>query len=819
MKVSYNWLKRYIDIDMEAQELSELLTGSGLEVEGIEHFQSVKGGMEGIVIGEVLSCKKHPNADKLSITTVHVGEGDPLPIVCGAPNVAAGQKVVVATVGTVLYDGDKEFEIKKAKIRGEVSEGMICAEDEIGLGTSHEGIMVLDEHAVPGTAAKDYFKISEDIVFEIGLTPNRTDAMSHIGTARDIMAVINCSQGKGSKALQIPSTESFSAPDKKAEYPVIIEDQEACPRFSGVSISGVSVGPSPKWMQDLLSAVGIRPINNIVDITNFVLMETGQPLHAYDTAAIKGGKVVVRKARKGEKFVTLDEEERKLLPGDLMICNAESGMCMAGVFGGASSGVTEGTKNIFLESAFFDPATIRKTAKEHGLSTDASFRFERGADINNTLYAMKRAALLIQEIAGGMVSSEVVDVYPQTIDGYDVEAHYSNINKLVGQDIDKEVVDNILTDLDISILEKDNDVLKLKVPTYRYDVRREADIIEEVLRIYGYNSIDFPGGIRSSLAHHPQPDPDKLQNKLADLLTGLGFSETMNNSLTRSGYAKKYDAVDDRHTVMLQNPLSKDLNAMRQTLLFGGLENIAFNQNRKINDLRFFEFGNIYSRDTSKPKDSSLSQYAEEKRLAIYACGKRFTESWNTADIKTDFYYLKSVVANILLKLGKAIGSLDTAAADPAIFSQGITYLLNEKPIVSLGLINDQLRNGFEIDQEVYYADFSWNMIMKLARKAKVLSVPVPKYPAVRRDLALLVDKDISFEQIRNLARQTERKLLKDVGLFDVYEGDKISADKKSYAVSFILRDEEKTLNDKIIDKTMKKLVSSFEKELGARIR
>ncbi|MCK4570178.1 MAG: phenylalanine--tRNA ligase subunit beta, partial [Bacteroidales bacterium] len=532
MKISYNWLKRYIDIDMDVEELGEMLTNSGLEVEGIEKFQSVKGGLEGIVIGEVMSCGKHPNADKLSLTTVNIGEEKFLPIVCGAPNVAAGQKVVVAIAGTRLFTGEEPFEIKKAKIRGELSEGMICAEDEIGLGSSHEGIMILDESAVPGTPAKEYFEIAEDHVFEIGLTPNRTDATGHIGTARDVMAVINSRQGKGSKKLNIPSVDDFTAPGKKAEFPLIIEDLNACPRFSGVTISEVEVKASPAWMQDLLNAVGIRPINNIVDITNFVLMETGQPLHAYDTTAIDGGKVVVRKARQGEKFNTLDEVERTLTPDDLMICNAKSGMCIAGVFGGDRSGVSDKTTDIFLESAHFDPATIRKTAKHHGLSTDASFRFERGADINITLYAMKRAALLITELAGGKVSSEVEDIYPKPVEGWSTEVKYSHINRLIGQDIQQELVDNILSDLDIVITARDGDAFTVQVPTYRYDVRREADIIEEILRIYGYNNVAFPHGIRSSLAHHPMPDPDKLQNSLSDFLAALGFSEIMNNSLT-----------------------------------------------------------------------------------------------------------------------------------------------------------------------------------------------------------------------------------------------------------------------------------------------
>lgn len=819
MKISYNWLKRYIDLDMEVETLGELLTDSGLEVEGIEKFQSVKGGMQGIVIGEVISCDKHPNADKLSVTTVNIGNENLLPIVCGAPNVAEGQKVVVATVGTTLYSGDESFEIKKAKIRGEISEGMICAEDEIGIGTSHEGIMVLDEDAIPGTPAAKYFDISEDWVFEIGLTPNRTDATAHIGAARDIMAVINSRKGKGTSRLNIPSVDGFTAPDIPAEFPLRIEDEQACPRFSGVTISNVKVGPSPGWMQNLLNAVGIRPINNIVDITNFVLMETGQPLHAYDTEAIEGNLVVVRKGREGEKFVTLDEVERTLTKNDLMICNATSGMCMAGVFGGEKSGVTEKTTRIFLESAHFDPATIRATAKHHGLATDASFRFERGADINITLYAMKRAALLIEEIAGGNVSSAVEDFYPEKVEGWFVDANYNNINRLIGQDIEKEMVDNILADLDISILEKDGDNLKLKVPTYRYDVRREADIVEEVLRIYGYNNIRFPDGIRSSLAHYQQPDPDKLQNKLADLMTGLGFSEIMNNSLTKAAYAQELNVADPARSVILQNPLSMDLNAMRQTLLFGGLENIAFNQNRKISDIRFFEFGNIYWKDKGKTPDKPLSPYHEEKRFAIFLCGMKHAESWNTGKAKTDFYQLRSVVENILKKLGQDPLKLGMLNINQNIYREGICFAKGQKEVVSFGSVKQKLLKAFDIKQEVFYADFSWNALMKIAGKASVVSSPVPKYPEVRRDLALLIDSDITFMQIRELALQTERRLLRSVGLFDVYEGDKIDKGKKSYAVSFIFRDDEKTLTDKIIDKTMKRLMSVFEKEINASIR
>lgn len=819
MKISYNWLKRYADPGVSVEELSEMLTNSGLEVESMEKFQSVKGGLEGIVIGKVLSCTKHPNADKLSLTTVDIGGDAPLPIVCGAPNVAEGQKVVVATVGTTLYAGEQSFEIRKANIRGEVSEGMICAEDEVGLGSSHEGIMVLDDDAVPGTPAKEYFGVTEDIVFEIGLTPNRTDATSHIGAARDLVAVINSRQGKGTVRLNIPSVDGFSAPDSKAEFPVEVLDTTACPRFSGLTISNVKVKESPRWMQDLLLAVGIRPINNIVDITNFVLMETGQPLHAYDAEAIEGGKVAVRKAHKGEKFITLDEVERELTEDDLMICNAAHGMCMAGVFGGEKSGVTEKTVRIFLESAHFDPATIRKTARHHNLSTDASFRFERGADINNTLYAMKRAALLITELAGGEVSSEVVDIYPDVVEGYSVDISYQNIDRLIGQEIGREKVDYILSDLGIVIQGRHGNIMNVLVPTYRYDVRREADVIEEILRIYGYNKIAFPEGIRSSLAHFPQPDPDSLQNKLSDLLTGFGFSEIMNNSLTRASYAEKSGAFDAANTVLLENPLSQDLNAMRQTLLFGGLENIAFNQNRKITDIRFFEFGNVYSIDPGLKNEEPLARYHEEKRLALFMCGMRSSESWETEMRPVDFFLLKSYVLNLFRKLGIGEDAFETRDARHEIFSEGLSYFLDGQEVVSYGVISRKLLNTFDIRQEVLYADFSWEMIFAIAGRAGIASIPVPRFPEVRRDLALLLDKGVTYGKIRNLAFRTEPVLLRSVGLFDVYEGEGIGKDKKSYAVSFIFRDDERTLTDKVIDKTMKRLVDAFEKELNASIR
>ncbi len=819
MKISYNWLKRYTDIGRSPEELSELLTDCGLEVEGLERFQSVKGGLKGVVIGEVMSCEKHPNADKLSLTTVNVGGDRPLAVICGAPNVEAGQKVLVATVGTTLYDGDEHFEIKKTRIRGEESEGMICAEDELGLGSSHEGIMVLDQDATVGMQACEYFDVEEDYVFEIGLTPNRTDATSHIGVARDIVAVLNAS-GNQKRKLNIPSVDEFIIDDTSQNIEIEIEDPHDCPRFSGISITGVRVAESPMWLKNSLNAIGIRPINNIVDITNYVLMETGQPLHAYDINEIKGGKVVIRKARKGEKFVTLDEIQRELSEDDLMICDVKSGLCIAGVFGGAKSGVTENTRDIFLESANFNPVSVRKTSRLHGLQTDASFRFERGADPNITVYALKRAAGLIRELAGGRMASEIKDAYPVFIDNKHIEIKLQNVDRLVGKTIERPLIRSILEDLGIQVLEEDQNGLKLSIPTYKVDVTREADVIEEILRIYGYNNVEIPDVVRSSLSFVVKPDREKLRDIIADLLTGSGFSEIINNSLTRSAYVAKSNDYADENNVNILNPLSSDLNVLRQSMLFGGLETIAFNQNRKINDLKIYEFGRIYKYLPEKSDARlPLKKYFESEYLTIFISGNMYPEDWRNQDRKMDLYDLKAYVRNILIRLGIYNDSLSFTNYSSDQVSEGFSVNIKDRTLVHGGKVSSKWTKDFSLKQEVFYAGLNWEFAMALVKDSQITFQGILKYPEVRRDLALLIDSKITFEQLRNLAFQTERKLLKSVNLFDIYEGDKIGPGKKSYALSFILQDEHKTLTDKIIDKTMNRLIKAFEEAFQAIIR
>ncbi len=818
MKLSYNWLKQYIDLDVDPHELSTILTDIGLEVEGMEKFQSVKGGLEGVVIGEVLTCEPHANADKLSVTTVKVGD-KVLPIVCGAPNVAAGQKVLVATVGTVLYDGDQEFKIKKAKIRGEVSEGMICAEDELGLGTSHDGIMVLPDDAPVGKPAKEYIKIEEDWVYEIGLTPNRSDAASHIGSARDLVAGLNQLKNTRKYKLNKPSVDDFKVDNHDLDIEVIVEDTEACPRYSGVTITGIEVKESPEWLKNRLSAIGLRPINNIVDITNYVLHETGHPLHAFDAGKIKGNKVVIKKLEENTPFVTLDEMERKLHPQDLMICNEEEGMCIAGVFGGADSGVTETTTSVFLESAYFDPTHIRKTSKRHTLQTDASFRFERGADPNITLYALKRAALLIKEIAGGKISSEIKDVYPNPIEDWTIDIDLERINKLIGKEIEKETVINILQDLEVKVIEDNGNQLKLLVPTFKVDVKREVDIVEEILRIYGYNNVDIPEKVNISVNIRKKPDPEKVQNIISDYLVAQGFVEIMNNSLTKSEYIEKNKEFDSDHSVELLNPLSKDLDILRQTLLFGGLEVINYNQNRKINDLKIFEFGKVYHRKSAADKGTGLQNYSEEKRLGIFTTGRKEAENWSSSANKTDFYALKGIIESILKRLGIDRKNIKLEESANSNFSYSFVYKVNDQELLYIAEADKKLLKQFDIKQPVYVADIHWDMMLWLIPTQDITYHPISKFPSVRRDLALVIDKNVTFDQLEEIARKTERKLLKEVGIFDIYEGDKIPEGKKSYALSFILQDENKTLTDKIIDKTMKRLLQAFEKEAGAQLR
>lgn len=820
MKISYNWLKDYINIELEPEKVAEILTDTGLEVEGLEKIETVQGGLHGVVIGKVVTCEKHPDADRLSVTTVDVGEGRVLPIVCGAPNVAEGQKVVVATVGATLYPEDKPFQIKKAKIRGQVSEGMICAEDELGLGDSHEGIMVLPEDAEVGTPAREYFHVEEDHVFEIGLTPNRTDAMSHIGVARDLMAALNFAESNDPLSLITPCTDSFKVDNHNLEVKVEIEDQEACPRYSGVTVSNIEVKESPDWLKNRLLAIGLRPINNLVDISNYVLHETGQPTHFFDADKIKGRRVIIKKQPKATKFTTLDEQERELSEEDLMICDEAGGMCIAGVFGGEDSGVTEKTKNVFIESAYFDPKSVRKTAKYHGLSTDSSFRFERGADPNATVDVLKRAALMIRELAGGVVSSEIVDVYPKPISNWSVKLSYKHLDRLIGKTIPRDRVKDILIWLGMFILEENDQGLTVEVPTFKGEVTREADLIEEVLRIYGYNNVEFPDQLRSSLSYIEKPDREQIQNLVADFLSGNGFAEIMNNSLTRKAYAEKLDFLDPSHDVRILNPLSSDLGVMRQSLVTSGLESIIYNLNRKNPDLKFYEFGKVYALDQEKNKGRNiLEKYQEEMHLALFVTGKSGNESWYRENEDVDFYFLKFYVEGILKRLHLSKEDWEMKKISDQLFDTGLAYSLQNKSILRIGGLNIKLLDAFEIKQPVFAAILNWDILMGLMKHHRVAYSPVPKFPEVRRDLALVVDKGVAFAELKKLAFETEKNILKAVTLFDVYEGDKIGEGKKSYAISFILQDERKTLTDKVIDKTMKKILKTYQSQINAELR
>jgi phenylalanyl-tRNA synthetase beta chain len=819
MRISYNWLKEYVNIELHPDEVARILTNTGLEVEGIEKFESVKGGLQGVVIGEVKTCEKHPDADKLSVTTVDIGDGKILPVVCGAPNVAAGQKVVVATVGTTLYSGEQPFEIKKAKIRGQVSEGMICAEDELGLGDSHDGIMVLPDDAEVGTPAGEYFQIEEDHVFEIGLTPNRTDAMSHIGVARDLAAALNLQSSTDPLRVITPCTDSFRPDNNNRPFEVIIQDAEACPRYAGVTITGVEVKESPEWLRNRLLAIGLRPINNLVDISNYVLHETGHPNHFFDADKIAGGKVVIKKEPKGTKFITLDEVEHELTGDDLMICDAEKGMCMAGVFGGIDSGVTESTKNIFIESAFFDPKTIRKTARYHGLNTDSSFRFERGADPNATAYALKLAAMMVKRIAGGEIASKIVDVYPKPIKKKMVKLNFANVDRLIGQAIPRDQIKDILIWLGMEPhCETENDIL-VDIPTYKADVTREADVIEEILRIYGYNNIEIPARLRSSLSHIEQPDREQLQNLVSDYLASNGYYEITNNSLTRGGYAEKLGFYAEEHNVEILNPLSSDLNVMRQSLVTSGLETIIYNLNRKNLNLKLFEFGNVYFKKNATGGKDPLDKYIETKRLALFITGSVTNESWYREEGAADFFYLKNTVQNIFKRLGLDETGLTQETPSDGVFEGGLRLLFSGKPLVEYGVISKKLLHRFDIRQQVFAADFNWDLMVKAMKQHKIAYKAVAKFPEVRRDLALVVDQDLAFETLRKLAFDTEKHLLKEVNLFDVYEGDKIGKGKKSYALSFILQDDQKTLTDKVIDKCMAKILKAFETNANAVLR
>ena len=806
MKISYNWLKQYINVDLEPKKVAELLTETGLEVEGIETVESVKGCLKGVVVGEVLTKEKHPNADRLNITTVNIGADKPLHIVCGAPNVSAGQKVPVATIGTVIHSGDDSFKIKKGKIRGEVSEGMICAENELGLGTNHDGIMVLNTDAQIGMPASEYFNLESDTVFEIGLTPNRSDAMSHLGVARDLMAVLKLKFENIS--VNQPNVEDFKTDNNNLPIDIEVKDFDACPRYAGLSIQGVKVAHSPDWLQKRLKAIGLSPINNVVDVTNYVLHETGQPLHAFDLAAIKGNRVVVQQLADKSKFITLDEVERELSAEDLMICNTQEGMCIAGVFGGIQSGVSDNTSDIFLESAYFNPVSVRKTAKRHALNTDASFRFERSVDPNLVIYALKRAALLIQEVAGGSIASEITDLYPNPIQNFEINLAYSKVDSLIGEKIDRKIIQSILTDLEIEIVKSTDVGLELSVPPFRADVQRQEDVIEEILRIYGYNNISIPSQIRSSLSYVEKPDTERLQNIVSDLLSAKGFNECMNNSLTKESHTDLIEELSADNQVALLNPLSQDLNGMRQSLVFSGLENIAYNINRKNADLKLYEFGKTYHLN---------EEYTENRKLMLLACGQQKTENWNNENNKVDFFWMKEQVKHILIRLG--ITKLKGKAVNNSYLNNGFSFTVKKKIVATFGNLNKKMLNAFDVKSEVLYAEFDWDTILELCKASKTTYQTVPKFPAVRRDLALLVDTSVEFKTLQSLANQCENQLLKSINLFDVYQGNKLPKGKKSYALSFVLQDENKTLTEKHIDKVMDKLMKAFQEKAGAEIR
>jgi phenylalanyl-tRNA synthetase beta chain len=811
MNISLKWLRTMLDTDLNATQLSEVLTDIGLEVESIENVESVKGGLVGLVVGEVLEKEKHPDADRLSVTKVNVGESEPLQIVCGAANVAAGQKVVVALNGATLYPSEGEsFKIKKSKIRGIESNGMICAEDEIGLGNSHEGIMVLDPSAVPGTPAAQYFNLSNDEVISIGLTPNRVDAASHFGVARDLNAALNF---RGHKAvLKKPEVNGFSVENHDLSISVRIDNTDACKRYAGVSISGVHVEPSPEWMQNALKAIGLRPINNIVDITNYVLHELGHPLHAFDADKISGKSIVVRKAAEGTVFTTLDGTERKLSANDTMICDAANELCIAGVFGGADSGVTEQTKNIFLESAWFEPTHVRKTARFHGLNTDSSFRFERGADPEMVLVALKRAALLIREIAGGKISSEIVDVYPEKINSFHVAYDLHAGNRLIGEEISSADAEQIFTALEIGFSKKENGIYDLQVPAYRVDVQRPVDVTEDILRIYGYNRVALPARVSASLNHAQKPDKHKVRELISDLLSAKGFYEIMSNSLTSSHYSRiaGTDQVKEEFNVQLLNPLSSELDVMRQTLLFSGLEAVAWNKNRQQHDLRFYEIGSVYAKYGEK--------YHEEQRMSILLTGRREPENWNASSNDASYYSLKSAVEFILERLG-LMSAAKYTALNSTWFEDGQRIEIARKTVAELGWIKPDLLKKNDIKQTVFFADIHWDTLLSFLHMNKVKYREIPKFPEVRRDLSLLLDKKVTFAEIEQLALQSEKKLLRSVGLFDVYEGKNLDAGKKSYALSFVLQDDEQTLTDQVIDQVMEKIRKSLEEKLAAQLR
>lgn len=819
MNISYNWLKKYINTDVAPEELAKILTSIGLETGSTEKVQTVKGGLEGLVVGHVLTCVPHENSDHLHVTTVNVGQGEPLQIVCGAPNVAAGQKVIVATIGTVLYDGDESFTIKRSKIRGVESFGMICAEDEIGVGTSHDGIMVLPDDTPVGMPAKEYFHVEDDTLIEVDITPNRVDAASHYGVARDLAAW--CTLNDPEVKLTKPSVEDFRIDNNELPVPVEVRNPEACPRYSGLTIRGVHVQESPEWLQNALRTIGLRPINNVVDVTNYVLHEMGQPLHAFDVAKIKGGKIIVGNVPQGTEFVTLDGVTRKLDAADLMICNAEEPMCIAGVFGGLDSGVTESTTDVFLESAYFNPVSIRKTARRHGLNTDASFRYERGCDPNNTLYILKRCAMLVQEVAGGQISSDIVDVKSADFPPFRVEFSLQNCRNLIGKHLERQTVETILAALEIGMERVDDDKYILQVPTYRVDVQRECDVIEDILRIYGYNNVELSNSLHSNLSFAQKPESHRVQTKLSEQLTACGFNEILNNSLTKTGYYDNGQTYKAENCVKLMNPLSKDLGVLRQTLLFGGLETIAHNANRKNADLKLYEFGNCYYYHAERrDPEKTLAAYSEAYRLALWITGNKTAQTWVRPEEKSTFFELKAYVGNLFRRLGIDPDGLHTEPAANELFAEGVNLYSKRKRLLGfIGIVSPGTRKDFDIDNDVFYAELEWQALLDEYKDARTRYTELPRFPEVKRDMALLIDQGVKFGDLQQAAFQAERKLLKHVNLFDVYEGKHIEAGKKSYAISFILQDTQKTLTDKQIDAIMDKLRKTFEDKFGATLR
>ena len=834
MNISYKWLKRYIDLQDDAQTVAKILTSIGLEVGTVETVETIRGGLKGLVVGEVLTCEPHPNSDHLHITKVNIGEGEPLPIVCGAPNVAAGQKVIVATVGTVLYDGDESFTIKKGKLRGEDSWGMICAEDEIGVGTDHAGIIVLPADTPVGMPAAEFYHVENDAVIEVDITPNRSDACSHFGVARDLYAYYKAHNNPTSalpsrEGVQLtkPSVEEFKEEDQTSPISVFVDAPDAAPRYSGLYIKGVEVKESPEWLKNSLLAIGLRPINNVVDVTNFVLHEMGQALHAFDADKIKGNEIHVRYAKQGEKFVTLDGVEREMDSRDLMIANKEEAMCIAGVFGGLESGVTENTKNIFLESAYFDPVTIRQTSRRHQLQTDASFRYERGCDPCNTLYVLKRAALLIKEVANAEQVGLILDnsASQELLKPWSVTIDINRVNSLIGKAIGEDTIETILKALEINIVAKLGDSWQLEVPRYRVDVQRECDVVEDILRIYGYDNVEFPEKLNTSLAYGVKPDPEKLRRRIAEQLTAQGFNEILNNSLTKVSYYEPLTQLTLDTCVKIMNPLSQDLGVMRQTLLFGGLESIARNANRKNADLKFYEFGNCYHYKANPAArehnpENSLVEYSEEPHLALWLTGNKDAQTWVRKEEKTTFYQLRAYVNNILVRLGVDLSKTTVERLENELFSDGLVLkATNGKALGFIGIVARKQLKAFDIDQKVYYADLDWNQLLKQNKQYKAVINDLPKYPEVKRDFALLVDKTVEFADLARAAFATEKKLLKNVYLFDVYEGKNLEAGKKSYALSFILQDAENTLKDTQIENIMNRMKATFEEKFHATLR